>query len=254
MKNQAKGRPTRRTNRESSAFLQSLNNLANSSITELYRRLPKRERSRIVPIAVSTLRYSALKNESELRNGAARLIVALLPGTFSILEALLKNKRLRRWYEIHFVILAAFDRDDLSEKDQRRVLQLVYDYLSRAKSDAGYAAWKAGYLLADGWRDPETVRMLAKLLVSAKYAAGRKSALHGIEHALRGATPRECDYLTRIVQEAATKDRSTEIRGSARRVMEGNLCRVPLSQRAALARKLLAAARRGEVLHVNNTR
>src|SRR4029077_3793026 len=121
------------------------------------------------------------------------------------------------------------DRDDLERDDQRRVLQMIHSYLTRVRSEAGAAAWKAGDLLGDEWRDSQTVRMLEELLFSARHAAGRKAALHGIEHALTKATPSESLHLFALVQKAASQDRSAKVRQKAQLALEGIGCGPPLS-------------------------
>ncbi len=205
-------------------FVESVSEVASSFIKRRFRRLSVSEQANIERFALRVLRNPSLKRKEKLRNGAVRLFVALLPDTFPVMERLLLDHSSLLWYEIHFMIFAALDRQDLRRDARRRVLQIIYIYLLNVASDAGAAAWKAGDLLGDEWRDSETVRMLEKLLVSARRSAGRKAALHGIEHALNRATPSESRRLFALVQKAASEDRSAEVREKAEFALQGVGC------------------------------
>lgn len=165
--------------------------------------------------AIHVLAYEKLKRNENLRIGAVRLIVELLPKTFPVLERLLSDNSSPLWYEVHFTAFNSLDRSDLSETDQVRVLALVEDYLMNAKSDAGAAAWKAGDMLGDEWYTPETLRILEKLALSARYVAGRKGALHGIQHAMDETTPSEMKRIRALLRKVASEDPSAEVRDYA---------------------------------------
>jgi hypothetical protein len=141
--------------------------------------------------------------------------VALLPRTFPVVEKLLSDSSMPLWYEVHLTIFSALDRSDLSEASQKRVLALVEQYLVNAKSEAGFAAWKAGDILGDEWYSPETVVILSRVLSSARYVAGRNAALHGIQHAMNKATALEKERLLSLVRKAASEDPSAEVRNYA---------------------------------------
>jgi hypothetical protein len=165
--------------------------------------------------AVRVLGDPRLRRDEKLRSGAVRLIVALLPTTFPLFEKMLSDSSRPLWYEVHFTAFAALDRGDMSEADQKHVLALTEQYLVNAKSEAGFAAWKAGDLLGDEWHSPETVDILERLLSSARYVGGRLAALHGIQHAMNKATPSEKDRLLSLVRKVASDDPSAEVRGHA---------------------------------------
>jgi len=151
-------------------------------------------------------------------------VVALLPQTFDLFEGLLSDCSSPLWYEAQFTAFSALDRGDLSQRDQNRVLALIERYLMNVKSGSGYAAWKAGDLLGDEWNTTETVQILEKLLFSAKSVAGRKAALHGIEHAIRKALPSERERLFSLIRKLASIDRSAEVREDASLALKGVGC------------------------------
>lgn len=188
------------------------------------RKLRRDEQTAMERHALGVLRDKRLKGNEALRNGAVRLLVALLPQTFQVLQELLADCSSPLWYEVHFTTFCALDRADLPVKAQKRVLDLIEHYLMNAKSESGYAAWKAGDLLGEEWNAPETVQLLEKLLFSAKHVAGRKAALHGMEHAIKKAMPSEKEHLFSLVKKAASADQSPELRKTASLTLEGVGC------------------------------
>ncbi len=174
--------------------------------------------------AMRVLGDKNLKRNETLRNGAARLIVALLPKTFPTLEKLLADFSSPLWYEVQFTAFCSLDRGDLSKSDQRRVLELVEHYLMNVNSAAGRAAWKAGDLLGDEWNAPETVQILERLLFAAKYVPGRKSAIHGLQHAITKAAASERDRIFSLIQKASSVDPSADVRDKATFTLKGVGC------------------------------
>ena len=188
------------------------------------RRLRPHEQTAMEQPAMRVLRDKRLKRNEALRNGAVRLVVALLPKTFPALEEFLSDSASPLWYEVQFTAFCALDRDDLGQAEQKRVVTLIEDYLMNVKSRSGYAAWKAGDLLGDEWKTRETVQILERALFAAKHAAGRNAALHGLEHAIRKATPSERQRLFSLIRKAASADRSAEVRKNANLTLEGVGC------------------------------
>jgi hypothetical protein len=203
--------------------------LASKSIKDGFQRRSPELRQRVRRFALRILRDIKLKRNEKLRSGAVRLIVALLPETFAILERLLRDCSSPLWYEVHFTMFSALDRNALEPADQSRVLQLIRQYLLDISSDAGFAAWKAGDILGDEWRNSETAEILGDLLVSARHVSGRKAALHGIEHALNHIPPAEVEKLSALVRKVSRDDRSMEVRRKARLALEGGGCGPPIS-------------------------
>lgn len=205
-------------------FIRSVNQVGSRWIREAWRQLLEQQRSAVKQAVVKAIHNSDLKKRGEIRNGAVRIIVALLPDTFSLLGELLRDQSSPLWYEVQFTALCSLDRAELSANDQKRTVELIRDYLRNVSSDAGYAAWKAGDLLGDEWRDAETVKVLEDLLSTARYATGRKAALHGIQHALNNVTSSERERLFALIKRSAEHDRSRDVRNSAKQVLRGVGC------------------------------
>jgi hypothetical protein len=198
--------------------------MANSFIIGELRKQTEDKQNALEQLALRVLGDKTLKSDEELRNGAVRLIVALLPKTFPTVEELLSDSTSPLWYEVQFTAFSSLDRDDLSRTDQERVLTLIENYLMNVKSESGYAAWKAGDLLGDEWNTRETVQILERLLSSARHVAGRKAALHGLQHAIEKATPIKRENLFSLIREVASSDPSAEIRKDANLTLEGTGC------------------------------
>jgi hypothetical protein len=79
-------------------------------------------------------------------------------------------------------------------------------------------------MLGDEWNSPETVKILERVVLSARHVAGRKGALHGLAHAMDTATPAEEKRLISLVRKIAADDRSKEVRSYASSILEGNMC------------------------------
>ncbi len=219
------------------SFLKSSSDLAASSILDSVRELRPKERSALNQGVLAVLRGKRLRRNSALRSGAVRLVVAMLPQTFALFEELLADCSSPLWYEAQFTAFSALDRGDLSQKDQNRILALIQYYLMNVRSESGYAAWKAGDLLGDEWNTPETVQVLENLLFSAKSVAGRKAALHGIEHAIKKVLPSERERLFSLVRKVASLDRSGEVRKHAALALRGVGCHHPISERDSFLRE-----------------
>ena len=215
------------------SFFNSNSELASSYILGNLRQLSRDEQTAMEHHAMQVLRDKRLKSNEAMRNGAVRVIVALLPKTFPALQELLSDFSSPLWYEVQFTAFSALDRDDLTETDQKRVLDLIEHYLTNARSESGHAAWKAGDLLGDEWNAPETVRLLEKLLFSAKHVAGRKAALHGMEHAIKKAMPSEREHLFSLIHKVASADPSAELRKTASLTLEGVGCHHMTAQEAS---------------------
>jgi hypothetical protein len=205
-------------------FLNENSQYASSSILGELKKLDQTQQTMIEQCAVRVLADQRLRHDEKLRTGAVRLVVALLPKTFSALEKLLSDFSVPLWYEVHFTAFSSLDRSDLSEADQKRVLTLIEKYLLNAKSEAGFAAWKAGDILGDEWYGPETVGILERLLYSARYVAGRNAALHGIQHAMNEMPPSERERLLSLVRKVASEDPSVEVRDYATYTLTNGSC------------------------------
>jgi hypothetical protein len=205
-------------------YLEENCNYDSASILGLIGDLDNKKRRTLRNCAVAVLADRQLRSNEKLRDGAVRLIVALLPETFPNIEEVLSDSLSPLWYDVHFIAFNSLERSNLSEADQKRVLMLVEKYLVNAKSEAGFAAWKAGDMLGDEWYAADTVEILTRVVRSARYVAGRNGALHGIQHAMNEATPSEKERLVALVRKVASEDASSEVREYATYTLTNGGC------------------------------
>ena len=210
--------------REALDFIEHINQVGSPWIRKRLQEMPREKRQAIQRLAMTALVKPHLRKREKLRDGAVRLIVASLPKMFPVFEQVLRDQTSPLWYEVHFTAFCSLERADLTPNDQKRIVLLIRDYLLNVSSGAGHAAWKAGDLLGDEWRDSTTVEILAELVVGARHAAGRKAALHGIEHALNKASAAESESLFSVLRRVAVNDRSARVRRSAQLALEGVGC------------------------------
>lgn len=154
-----------------------------------------------------------------------RLLVALLPETFSETEWLLKQ-RTRYGYEAQFTTFCALDDQylNVSAEQRKRVLAMLETYLFGANTRSASAAWKAGDSLGDEMYSPQTTGILCRLAKSARCVEGRRSALHGIQHAAVHADSHSRRQLEKIVTHISVSDRSQQVRDYASWMLRGGGC------------------------------
>ena len=157
-----------------------------------------------------------------IQQGASRILVALLPRTFDLIEEILSRKAPRGIHDVHFTMFAALEKSDFNCTEQSGVEYLLVNYLMMVRSSASYSAWKAGLTLGDAWYSARSEMRIVELLSSAKYSAGRLGALNGYEHILKHRKPLTEERLGPLI-DMARHDRSTRVRKMARFVLEHRL-------------------------------
>ncbi|HEY1499112.1 MAG TPA: hypothetical protein VGF88_06010 [Acidobacteriaceae bacterium] len=161
--------------------------------------------------------------DQALRDGAARTLVALYPEAESQIRRMLKDRKQRFWYEIHFTMFSALERDDFAEADQLDIEDILTQYIRGVERSSGFAAWKAADILGDEWRNERTVELLKGLVKSAIFPAGRMAALHGLAHAL-AATGGRSALIRNAMEDAARTDRSKIVREAASSYLRSGGC------------------------------
>lgn len=211
-------------------------NLASPYIRADFRRLALTTRTSLRKYATTVLRSKTAIRKEQLRDGAVRLLVALLPETFPEVELLLRKQAPRLACEAHFTTFCALDDrcPDLRAGDRKRVLALLENYLFRAQSHSGYAAWKAGDSLGDELFSSETLDILCRIAQCARHVEGRISALHGLEHTAGHLDRRSRRNIADLVAHIAVSDRSERVRSYAQSTLNGSGCGPKLTPRSAV--------------------
>jgi hypothetical protein len=159
-----------------------------------------------------------------LRDGAARAIIALLPESMTCVTKVLADRTARFWYEIHFIMFAALEREDFTLDEQREIETILAGYIRDVNRTSGFAAWKAGDVLGEEWRNGRTVNLLQDLLTSATYAAGRLAAIHGLAHAMKASSGPARREIRAMLEKASLEDCSTIVRKAADYVLRSDGC------------------------------
>jgi hypothetical protein len=119
------------------------------------------------------------------------------------------------WYEIHFTIFSALEREDFTSAEQQEIENLLVEYIRNERRSSGFAAWKAGDVLGDEWLSERTVQLLQDLVVAAVYSVGRIAALHGLAHALSTTNGAKRNAIEDAIRGVAGRDRSKAVREAA---------------------------------------
>lgn len=201
------------------------------AISVASRTLTRRQRLRIVQQVESLLKGPCRKNTGE-RVAGAKVLVALLPESLQMIERSLQRTEDRWCYELHFSLFCFLGfAQTLSPSMCQKIYRVVQTYLETARRDTAMAAWMAGDLLGDHWSGHHILPDLARLALNAAFAAGRKGALHGIEHRLQhpGEPRKEKSAVLKTLFAISTSDRSPAVRRYASRLMSrrGNPNRRP---------------------------
>jgi len=153
----------------------------------------------------------------------ARVLVALVPGSLSLIESYLHTTHVsEESAELQFSLFVA-----LSELpallDDSRLLSMITDmvrrYLLGIDTAASQAAWMAGDLLGDHWPVLLALPVLVDVAKTAGHAPGREGAIHGLSHALSRTSKRDQWRIIQALKNVATSDTNESVRRSAEMAM-----------------------------------
>jgi len=157
-----------------------------ADVSEKVRELASEEQARLLRLCETALRDPDVRSDEGLRVTVAKLLVALIPRSLTILTQSLDKKRGRAIYEVHFTLFCYLDEvqhQKYLRPWRRDILRLVSRYLKGATSNKAMAAWMAGDLLGDHWTLSESLPLLIRIAKSARHVSGRRAAIHGLEQA-----------------------------------------------------------------------
>jgi hypothetical protein len=162
-----------------------------------------------------------LVTSEESRVKFAKAAVALLPDSVATITRILARSPSSRRGELQFSLFVFLsDAPELLNKNEMKPLQqLVGQYLLSVRSKTAQAAWMAGDLLGNHWSLSESLPLLLQTATSAKYAAGREGALHGLAHAIERASKREQREIVKRLRIVADTDRSPAVRSYAEQIL-----------------------------------
>jgi hypothetical protein len=159
---------------------------------------------------------------------AVKVLVALLPESWAIVQRWLRAGAEPRTHEVLFTLFCFLD--DIPSEPRTKalrgtVLKLVEDFLIQVRKDPKLAAWMAGDLLGDHWELQESLPILFRVAKGARFVAGRKAALHGLAHALSRTKGSSRSRIRRVLAEVQEADRSGTVRQESEFILSGrDLC------------------------------
>jgi hypothetical protein len=164
------------------------------------------------------------RNEDQ-RTSAVNRVVEQLPRSLPDIIRLIRRRPHRLSGEVQFTVFVVLPHD-LPLRIRKALLLEFENFLCSVNSDAGRSAWMCGDALAhwaEASDDGET-ELLLRSLANARYAAGRKGALHGLAHRLDHCGLRQGRRILECISLAAATDKSGKVRRSARYVLERGGC------------------------------
>ena len=187
-------------------------------------RVDDADREQLLGVCEEAFRHTWSLRDPMDRIAYARVLVALLPTSLPLVGKWLARRGSAVDYEVHFSLFCYLDWcQELPEASSvgPAILDLVSSYLVTVPADTARAAWMASDLLGDHWPASEAWPVLLDLTRRARYAAGRKAALSGIETVVRkGTTPAQAREAVSVLRRVSLGDRSPAVRDMAARVME----------------------------------
>jgi hypothetical protein len=196
-----------------------------TSVVELRTRIgsaAEHPRRRLLQVLVETLRsLPVLANEAS-RVLLAKLIVAAVPESTSVLRHVLHELPDDDLvWELRFSLFVALSElpEVLGESELSELAREIDEFLQHVPRDAAQSAWMAGDLLGDHWPLRQSVPLLIRLARMARHSAGREAAIHGLSHALDRASKPQQWQIVDALKEVARLDGDLNIREYARGVL-----------------------------------
>jgi hypothetical protein len=186
--------------------------------------LSQSERRQLLSLCTRILDDKELRKIEKDRLAAVKTIVALIPESARVIRKWIRRRSSGQIHEVHFSLFCFLDQvPDLPDAGEfaDEIPLLIEDYLRQVEVDSARAAWMAGDLLGDHWEVTKTLPILLRVAKGARFAAGRKGALHGLEHALAKVEDSTKKSILTLVHELSEVDRSPKVREYAKLMLRG---------------------------------
>jgi hypothetical protein len=156
----------------------------------------------------------------EIRVFVTRVLVAGAPMSGIVIEEVLARRKSKRDFENLFSMFCVLEHlCDMPRTGTlcKRVLVMVEDFLTSARSNTAHAAWMAGDLLGHHWPEKDGISILEQIAVQGRYAAGRDAAVSGLGKAMRRKeiSAKDKDGFRSLLEQAMKNDRSKHVRLAA---------------------------------------
>jgi hypothetical protein len=195
-------------------------------LAEIHRRVRKLSQNKVsealsICKRILNEKEIGLSRNQDIRICAIRVIVAAAPRSLPMIQELIRDRRGRRAYDIHFTLFLFLD--DFAEsvsnsvRARRQMLGYIRDYLQEIERENAAAAWKAGEGLGWHWPLEESLPVLIELVKHARYAAGREAAVEGLGYVLshRHISANVAEEILSYLKTTVENDRSYQVKGAA---------------------------------------
>ncbi len=178
---------------------------------------PRRRRGLLAKVSALLQREGYCRNQEE-RIAGAKVLVAFLPESLELIGKYLEARTDQWDHEFHFSLFCFLDDSQflpIPPTTIRTICDLVVEYLASVRQETAAAAWMAGHLLGDHWKGKEALEGLKNVALRGRYAAGRKSAVGGLEEWLAKSNKNEKAEIIRVLNQISIDDHSPRIRSLA---------------------------------------
>jgi phytoene dehydrogenase-like protein len=196
------------------------------TISQRFGASKRRARNRMVTLLDQTFRNPRALAEESDRVLFTRLAVAFAPESANTIKRALRNFQGKLAYELHFSLFCFLDQSlelNRARSFATQVPEVVARYLQTVPRQTALAAWMAGDLLGDHMPGRKPLSMLCAVAVTAKYAAGRLGAIHGLQHIVDGKKRTGSKRAILTLSYMARTDKNPKVRKSARLTLKRTL-------------------------------
>ena len=204
------------------SFLRDLSALGvqpgNQPVSEIFERLSalgSAKKQELLKRVITLLLDSTETRPDAVRIDLVKIFVGLLNTSKDALIQVLRHRRQRSDYDVHFTLFCYLDEIRGLPETQEvvdNIPAIIEAYLMEVEMSE--PASMAATALGDNWNVDEAFPALQRVLSKAKYAAGRQGAIEGLAQAVdRLASPGDIWVL---IERAADSDSDRGVRATAR--------------------------------------
>ena len=198
------------------SLMGEINNAYNTQMNELveyYSGIPADYKNQLIKNISRMVIYDEIK-DVKIRIGLIKIIIGIIPYSINLIEKILRLKRNKYDYELHFTLFCYID-NIIYTKDEgliTRLIKVLIDYLKNVKTNTAKAAWMAGHLLGDHWPTHKALPALIEIVRSSGNRIGREAAISGLGELYKKVNSKEKKKITSILKDIVEQDPSKEVR------------------------------------------
>lgn len=193
-----------------------LSEMSVKEISHYLSEIKNKEKKRILNNCKLNIQNNLLIADEIKRVENIKILIALIPETINTIKKLLLDFSDEISYERHFTLFCYLDDvfDFLEDIEIiNEILDLIKNYLLNVKYDYAMAAWMAGDLLGDHWRNIDSAqKVLFEVIKNSKYTTGKLSALHGIKQLFQNVDLTRKEEIMSFLQGLLKTEKSVKVK------------------------------------------